>query len=123
MIPLLFEIILKMAESVPLVERALGSLSSGMPVHADPLRAKSDPEFIDHIGLTTRSPAVGFQKAYSFVIRPSGRSKSSATRFDTGGRAVEVVEDVEVEVVEDVEVVVVDSTVVPGILPPLSAKP
>jgi hypothetical protein len=54
-------IIRKIAESVPLLDVAFGSRSSGIPDHPDPPTAKIDPDVTAQIGSAMRSPADGFQ--------------------------------------------------------------
>ena len=104
----------KIAESVPLLDVAFGSRSSGTPDHPVPATEKIEPELRSQIGSAIRSGADGFQKAYSLVRSPSGRSNSSETNAAPPAGTVVVVVDV-VDVV-DVEVVEVDELVVENVV-------
>jgi hypothetical protein len=110
-----------MAELVPLEDVEFGSTVSGIPDHAAPARANSEPEVISQVGLDVDPAAPGFQYAYSLVISPSGTANESLSRAPVvpPGMVVvglgEVVVDVlDVELLEVELLVVEDVDVLPG---------
>lgn len=71
----------KTSEAVHGTERALElGQPSGTPVQAAPPSAKSDPEVTSQADEEVACGLDGFQREYSFVIRPSGTSNRSSKR-------------------------------------------
>lgn len=69
----------KTSEAVQGVDRGLEvEQPSGTPVQAAPSWAKSDPEVTSQAAERVACGLAEFQREYSFVIRPSARSKRSS---------------------------------------------
>src|SRR5262245_12879799 len=81
------------AELVARADSASGRPESGTPVQPAPSRAKNDPEVTSHTGDATAAASAGLYVAHSFVMSPSGPSKSSLTRAPAPPRGQKVASD------------------------------
>src|SRR5262245_14470816 len=77
----------KTAEFVPFFESASGAAVSGTPVQPAPPESNSEPLVTSQTGDGLVPAALGCQCAYSLVIRPSGRPKSSVKVWALAGAA------------------------------------